>query len=62
MCIGADEAAEYELIEISPQGSAGGLSDHLVVKKEHVVLLPDSISLEIGGQLFPSGTRSFRIL
>ncbi|KAJ5325177.1 uncharacterized protein N7506_008279 [Penicillium brevicompactum] len=34
-------------------GSAGGLSDHLVVRKEHVVLLPDSIPLEIGALVEP---------
>lgn len=32
-------------------GQAGGLSDHIVVDTGHVILLPDSIPLDIGGKI-----------
>lgn len=42
-------------------GSAGGLSDHVVVDRKHAIRLPESIPLDIGGktQLVP---RYLRIL
>ncbi|CAG8341262.1 unnamed protein product [Penicillium salamii] len=35
---------------IGYSGNAGGLSDHIVVRKEQVIRLPDSIPLDIGGK------------
>lgn len=32
-------------------GDAGGLSDHVIVKEKHAIRLPDSVSLEIAGEI-----------
>ncbi|CAG8252132.1 unnamed protein product [Penicillium salamii] len=38
---------------IGYSGNAGGLSDHIVVRKEQVIRLPDSIPLDIGALVEP---------
>ncbi|KAF3385120.1 putative diacetyl reductase [Penicillium rolfsii] len=38
---------------IGYSGSAGGLSDHVIVDREHAILLPESIPLDVGALIEP---------